>query len=249
MAQHTFPTPDPVELVVKIPSGDVEVVTVEGGESTVLVDGPDRIVEQTHVELVGNRLVVEVRSKGPFGIISSLRDLGQHVHIRARVPACSTAELTTAAAELRLRGRFAALSAKSASGALTVDGEIEGDTEIKTVSGEARLHTVGGDLRVQSVSGGVSALSVAGDVIVKSVSGSVRIASVHKGTFNAQSVSGDIELGVPAGTNLDVDAGSASGELSSEVPLARDAGVLGGGPRLIVRANTVSGDVRVLRSA
>jgi hypothetical protein len=83
---------------------------------------------------------------------------------------------------------------------------------------------------------------------VKSVSGSVRIGSVREGTVDVQSVSGDVELGVPTGTNLDLDAGSASGELSSEVPLS-DTPSGGPGPKLVVRSNTVSGDFRVVRAA
>jgi hypothetical protein len=65
----------------------------------------------------------------------------------------------------------------------------------------------------------------------------------------AQSVSGDIELGVPVGTNLDIDAGSVSGDLASEVPLGSDPGVDStDGPTLVVRGKTVSGDFRVFRA-
>ncbi len=251
MAVHTFHTPHPVELEIKIPAGDIEVETIDGDESTVTVEGSDKLVEQTTVELVGNRLVVELR-KNAFGITISIGDFsfgGSSLRVRARVPHASRTELSTAAADMDLRGRFSALEVKSASGDLSVEGEIEGNAEVKTVSGDVRLPTVGGELRVQSVSGDVSAAYVARDVTAKSVSGDMRIDSIREGRVTAQSVSGDIEVGVAPGTNLDVDAGSVSGDLTSEVALGRDAGNVGDGPMLVVRGKTVSGDFKVFRAA
>ncbi|MGH3000156.1 MAG: DUF4097 family beta strand repeat-containing protein, partial [Gaiellaceae bacterium] len=160
MAVHTFHTPQPVELELKVPAGDIEIETVDGDESTVVVDGSDKLVEQTTVDLVGNRLVVSFRSKGAFGITISIGDFsfgGSRLTIRVRVPHGSRAELSTAAADMELRGRFAALEAKTAAGDLVVDGEIEGDAEVKTVSGDVRFRSVGGDLRMQTVSGDVTA--------------------------------------------------------------------------------------------
>ena len=252
MAVHTFHTPAPVELEVKVPIGEIEVETVDGEESTVVVEGSEKLVEQTNVELVGNRLVVEMRNKGAFGITISIGDFsfgGSQISVRVRVPHGSRTEISTAAADMDLRGRYAALETKSASGDLDVQGEIDGDAEIKTVSGDVRLRSVGGALRVQSVSGDVTATSVHGDVTAKSVSGDVRVESAREGRVTAQSVSGDIEVGVAPGTNLDVDAGSVSGELTSEVALGNDVGAVGEGPTLVVRGKTVSGDFKVFRAA
>ena len=150
---------------------------------------------------------------------------------------------------MELRGSFGSLETKSAAGDLVVDGTVDGSARIKTVSGDVRLRTVGGDLTAQSVSGDVTATSVGGDVSVKSVSGDVRIDSTREGHVTVQSVSGDIEVGVAPGTNLDVDAGSVSGDLISEVALGSDAGAVGDGPMLVVRGKTVSGDFKVFRAA
>ena len=252
MTERTFHTPEPIELDVKIPAGDIEVETIDGDQSSVLLEGPDKLLEQTRVELVGNRLTVEVETKGPFGITIMIGDwsFGRGgLRVRVRVPHGSRPELNSASADMRLRGRFASLKTKTASGDLVLSGEVAEDAEIKTVSGDARLGAVGGSLSVQSVSGDVSAASVGGDVTAKFVSGDLRLDAAREGHVTVQSVSGDIEIGVAPGTNLDVDAGSVSGDLTSEVPLGSDAMTVGDGPTLVVRGKTVSGDFRVFRAA
>jgi DUF4097 and DUF4098 domain-containing protein YvlB len=254
MAEHQFHTPEPVELDVQIPAGDIRVETVDGTESTVSVTGSERLVEQTQVSLEGSRLTIAHKSKKPFGITISIGDFSfgsdRGLQISAKVPHHSRASLSTAAADMKLRGRYRSLETKSASGDLTVTGEIEQDATVKTVSGDVRVDQIGGELKVQSVSGDVVVSSVGGSIETRSVSGDVRFDHVREGTVTVQSVSGDIEVGVAAGTNLDVDAGSVSGDLSSEVPLGSDPGAGNdGGPTLVVRGKTVSGDFRVFRAA
>jgi DUF4097 and DUF4098 domain-containing protein YvlB len=254
MAEHRFTTPEPVELDVQIPAGDIRVETVDGDESYVNVTGSERLVEQTQVTLEGNRLTIAHRSKKPFGITISIGDFSfgsdRGLQITAKVPHRSEVSLSTAAADMKLRGRYRALEVKSASGDLTVTGEVENDAKVKTVSGDVRVDKVGGELKVQSVSGDVVVGSIGGSIETRSVSGDVRFEHVREGTVTIQSVSGDIEVGVAADTNLDVDAGSVSGDLSSEVPLGSEPGALhDGGPSLVLRGKTVSGDFRVFRAA
>ena len=252
MAEHRFHTPEPVDLVVKVPVGEIEVETVDGDESVVTLEGSDKILERTTVELQGSKLVVEYHGKSRHGITISIGDLSWssiELRIRVTVPHGSAANLANAAADMKLRGQFSSLDTKTASGDLVVKGDVAGNADLKTVSGDVDLQTVGGDLDVKSVSGDLRADTVGGSVTVKSVSGDVRVESVSTGTVTVQSVSGDIEVGVAPGTNLDVDAGSVSGDLASEVPLGSDPATGGPGPTVIVRGRTVSGDFKVFRAA
>jgi Toastrack DUF4097 len=253
MAENRFHTPGPVDLDLEIPVGEIQVETIDGDESFVSVTGNEKLVEHTEVRLDGNRLVVALKKK-PFGITISIGDFSfgtNGLNVAVRIPHSSTASLATASADMKLKGRYKTVGVKSASGDVAVTGEIEGDATVKSVSGDVRVGLVGGDLRVQTVSGDVLAGAVGGSVESKTVSGDVHVDSVREGTVTAQSVSGDIELGVAPGTTLDVDAGSVSGDLSSEVPLGSDPGALAveGGPTLVVRGKTVSGDFRVFRAA
>jgi len=252
MAEQRFHTPEPIELEVKIPSGDIDVETIDGDESTIELDGDEKLIELTEVRQEGRRIIVELKGKKPFGITISIGDFSfgsSSLRVRVRIPHSSRVELATASADMKLRGRINMLDVKSASGDLSHFGEIEGDAVVKTVSGDARLERVGGELRVQTVSGDVNASYVGGSVVSKSVSGDVRVDSVREGSVSVQSVSGDIEIGVAPGTKLDVDAGSVSGDLMSEVPLGSDPSTFddGEGPLLVVRGKTVSGDFRVFR--
>lgn len=245
MTEQHFETPRPVRLEVTVPAGDVEVTTVEGTGSTVVLDGPQKRLDQTKVELVGDRLVVAPQRK-TFG--SFLGRFDGSLRVSARVPHGSRVEIVSAAGEATLDGSFAGLETKSASGDVRVTGELDGDATVKSVSGSVRLPRVAGDLNAGTVSGDITAQAVGGSVAAKSVSGAVRVGSVREGKVNVQSVSGDVELGIAPGTNIQVDAGSASGLLSSDIPLSPASGP-SGGPDLVIHGKTVSGDFRIFRAA
>jgi hypothetical protein len=252
MAEYRFDTPAPIELDVQVPIGDIDIETIDGDESFVTVTGGEKALAQMRVELEGSKLIVAMKGKHPFGITISIGDFNfgsGGLHVKAKVPHSSLASITTASADTKLRGRYATLNSKSASGDLVVTGEIEGDVNVKTVSGDVRLGNIGGDLSGTTVSGDVMAGSIGGSAELKSVSGDVRFDSVREGTVTVQSVSGDIDVGVAPGTNLDVDAGSVSGDLTSEVPLGSEPGGVSDGPILVVRGKTISGDFRVFRAA
>jgi hypothetical protein len=240
-----FATPRPVRLEVKIAVAEVDIATVDGDESTVTLEGSPKVLDTTNVELVGDRLVVQQQRKSFTSFFSRFDG---SLHVRAHVPHRSCVEIVTASGSATLDGTFAGLELTSSSGSVLVSGEVDGDTSAKTVSGDVRLPRVVGDVTVRTVSGDLAAESVDGCVSVNSVSGDVRVHSLREGTVTVQNVSGDVEIGIAPGSSIDVDAGSASGELSSEVPLSELPGD-DAGPKVIVRGNTVSGDFRVFRAA
>lgn len=251
MEQH-FHTPWPSELVVNVPVSDVVVETVDGEETVITADGEERLVENLVVEQRGDRVVVELRGRKPRGITVEIGNWvfgGNELRIRARVPHGTAASLAGASADMKLTGRYGSLESKTASGDLVLRGEVERDANIKTVSGDAKLDRVGGNLTVQTVSGDVYVDHAHASVTAKSVSGDLRIRAAYGGEASFTSVSGDVEVGVAAGTNLDVDANSVSGDLSSDVPLGADpSGLHDDGPTLRVRGKTVSGDFKVVRA-
>jgi hypothetical protein len=244
-SEFEFATPEPVRLQIRVPGGDVLVTTVEGENSTITLEGAEKLLEATRVELIGDRLVIEQRRRSVIGLFDRW---GDPIRVTADVPSGSSVELATAAGDAILKGRLGTLVMKSASGNLTATGQVEGDARVELVSGDVRLPRIAGDLTGRTVSGDVEVDAVEGSVSVQSVSGDVRVGSVREGSVNVRSVSGNVELGIASGTSVDVDAGSASGELSSEVPLSETPDATPG-PRVVIRGNTVSGDFRLVRAA
>jgi hypothetical protein len=253
MLEHTFHTPLPLELEVGIPSGDIEVETTEGEESNITVDGDERLLEEVEIRQDGNRVIVGYRGKGKFGFSLSPFMLvfgSSELRVRARIPHGAGVKLKTASADSQLDGNFGALGVSSVSGDLRLHGEIAGAASVKTVSGDAQLERVEGDLTAHTVSGDLRIGPVGGSAEAKTVSGDIRFEAITAGDVRFTSVSGDIEIGIAQGSALDVDAGSTSGDLSSEVPLASEPleGEGDPAPTVVLRGRTVSGDVKVFRA-
>jgi len=252
MLERTFHTPLPLDLEVGIPSGDIEIDTADGEESLVTVDGDERLLEEVEIHQDGNRVIVEYRGKGkiglsiaPFSLVFGNSDL----RVRAKIPHGSGVKIKTASADARLDGRFGPVTVNSVSGDVLADGEI-GDAKIKTVSGDARLERVDGDVSAQTVSGDLRIGPATGSAEAKTVSGDIRFDALTAGDVRFTSISGDVEIGIAAGSALDVDAGSTSGDLSSEVPLGSEplTGEDEVTPTVVLRGRTVSGDVKVIRA-
>jgi Putative adhesin len=254
MIEQTYHTPLPLTLEVSIPSGDIDVDTTAGEETSLSIDGDERLLEHVEVRQDGNRVSVTLRDKNKVGFSFSLGSLvfgDNGLRVRARVPHGASVKVKTASADTEVTGHLRALDVNGVSGDVRVRGEISDDATVKTVSGDVELDRVDGDLSVQTVSGDARVRGIAGSVDAKSVSGDIRLEALTAGEARFSSVSGDIEVGIASGSMLDVDAGSTSGDLSSEVPLATEApvGESASGPTVVLRGRTVSGDVRVYRAS
>ena len=258
-ARHTFSTPSPITLELRVHRGAVHVTAAETTDTTVDIGGPDSEPMRVDLSADGRRLVIEpVRRTGRH-----------HVDVTVRLPAGSTVRIGAAAAEVTVEGTVAEATVSCAAGRVQV-ADVDGRTEVHTASGSARLGTVRGPLQLRSASGAVEVEHVTGacsahsasgeitigaaegDISARSASGSIRVREAHRGTVDLHSTSGSVAVGVRRGTLVWLDVSSTSGRVHSDLEADDTRDPSGGGrsargteAALTLRARTVSGSVSV----
>jgi DUF4097 and DUF4098 domain-containing protein YvlB len=263
MRRETFETPGPLTLDIRVPSGDIDLETVDGTETVVEVSASPQLEEEARIELHPKRdghevsVIIEKRS----GLFSAFRE---EVRVRVTSPPGADVEVSTASADVDARGDFGAAQINTASGDVEfehVGGEAQvnsasGDVKLERVEGSLTVNTASGDLeigrlqgegKVRAASGDISIFEADTSLKVQTASGDVEVESVREGDVVLQTASGDIEIGIKQGSKLWIDAKSMSGETSSELEIG-DAPADGEGPMVEVRATAMSGDIRVKRA-
>ena len=250
--QERFPTPSPITLRLRNPAGSIEVVASESSETT--VDITSRQDDAAVVQLSGDgrTLTIEPRQ----------RRLHRHgIDMVVHLPAGSDLRIHSAAAEVRIRGSVGDVEVDNAAGRVHIE-QAEGAVELGSASGSAKVGRAGGPLSFRSASGSLDVERVGGactartasgslaigladdDVAAHTVSGSVVVREAHRGTVDVESTSGRVAVGVRRGTLAWLDVSSVAGRTSSNLA-AEDAGSVGEGAVLTVRARSVSGSVEV----
>lgn len=250
-------------LVVALVSGHVDIVTHD--------DSPTTRVEISELEGLPLRVTWDGRTlKVMHGKDSdqSLLDALRHIvenfgrnraTVSISMPADTKASVSTVSASAVISGLRRGVSTNTVSGSVTLS-DIEGKVSINTVSGTTECVDLRGDTRLISVSGGVTVQS--SDIQtanLNTVSGDIALDLTNaKATLTSNSVSGDLTVRAPFG-GYAVTANTASGSVVVDgqalgrTATAKAVGANGtlrsGDESLQLRANAVSGNVTVLRSA
>jgi DUF4097 and DUF4098 domain-containing protein YvlB len=269
---HAFDAPGATTVRVEIPAGVLAVETWDAPRVEVEVSaarGDERsaaAAEETRVsaaERAGRSEVVVRAPKRESGRLGITWGRSPELAVGVRCPEGTDLDLVTHGGDLEARGRLGAVSVRSASGDASLEdarslgyttasgdvtaGAVEAALAVKSASGDVDVRSVGGSAAVNTVSGDVRLGETAGPVAVKTISGDVELEAVEREVV-VSSVSGDVEVSAVPGLVLWIDAQSVSGTMTSELdvgdePAARDQ------EAVQLRIRTVSGDVRVARSA
>jgi hypothetical protein len=264
---HEYPAHNPAFLAVEIDSGSVEVAATDTDQISVELSGSG--ADDTLVERDGNRLTVTgPRSRGfsrsrsvhariaaPTGsdLVTKLGSAPATATGTLGVVRIATgsgdvdveevtgnAEVRTGSGDVRVRHIGGEANLKSGSGDITV-GEL---------LGASRLATGSGDIAVRHAEGAVSAKSGSGDVRVQeagpkadlaSATGYLEVHRIATGRADLKNVSGNIRVGIPAGTPVWTDIATGTGRVRSGLePTGAPAD---GQPYVELTARTTTGDV------
>lgn len=273
---QTFQTPGPLYLRLHVPAGEIEIETVDGTQTSVdLValrqdEFTEAALAEARVELRergggGQELRVEIPERGATGRFGFLFSRSPEVLVRIACPHGASIQSKSKSADLEARGRFGDVIIETTSGDVEL-GDVERSARVNSVSGDVRLARVAGSCELNAVSGDLFAdvvlgpanlNTVSGDVVLRdagssananTVSGDIRLEAVETGEVSANSVSGDVHIGVRRGTKVWIDVGSRSGDITSQLDV-QDARPDGGGDIVELRVQTLSGDVQLARAA
>ena len=162
------------------------------------------------------------------------------------------AKVRTASGDIGLDSAGDVIEVQSASGDVRV-GVAGAGGKIQTASGNVNLERAEKSIRIQSASGDVRLGEAFEGASLQSASGDQRIERAAAGDYVLNAVSGDIVVAVTPGALIRFDTGSLSGRVSSDIEVGVDRPVAlegeADGPELLIRAKTVSGDIKVTRAA
>jgi DUF4097 and DUF4098 domain-containing protein YvlB len=162
------------------------------------------------------------------------------------------AEVTTASGTITASDVGSDLHVSTASGNVELTG-IKGNVRASTVSGVIRIAKPGARVEAGNTSGEIEIQGASNDVKAHAISGLVSVQG-NPGAdsyWDLKSVSGGVQLRVPAAANLHLTAEASSGDIRSDIPIVVEeqgkhtlrAHMGSGGGRVDV--HTVSGEIRV----
>lgn len=252
MIHKTFTVDGNPDIEIRIESGRIEILEGEPGVVDVTVDTklPGFIVEQR-----GNSILVSSDKN------ASWLSRGSASVVVETFPG-SDLQIGMASASVTSNVALGKVDIKSASGDIDLN-EVEvltvksasGDLDVESVARGLRFTSASGDLRVADHVGGAVVISTAsGDVHIERADGTIDMTSASGDAYiqlfegrNAyfKAMSGDVDLGIPERTSVEIDVSTLSGKVRlpntdpHREPPER---------QMSVRAKLVSGDFTINRA-
>ena len=210
----TIDLPGVAALKVRVVSGSVAILGSEDAPSLDVASLTGQPLLVTHEAGILTITYEDLQWDGLKGWLHPQR---HSADVTVTVPAGCPTQVGVVNASAIVSGISASISAKSASGDITLDG-VTGNVDAKTVSGDLEARGIDGEVAFNSISGG---LTLAGGVVSRlaatTVSGQVTAdIDLRDGAgLKVTTVSGDVAVRVPASASARVNLKSRSGRVRS----------------------------------
>jgi Putative adhesin len=245
---------DVTALKVRLMAGSVAVLASDDPPSMVVTELRGRPLQVTQE---GGELTISYESLSWEGLLGFLKPPRDSVAVTITVPADCPIQLGVLSASAIVSGLRSGAAVRGMSGDVTLDG-VAGNVAAETMSGEIAARDIDGEVRFRSMSGG---LALAGGQLdrleANTMSGQIAadVTLRAKGDVHVSTMSGDVTLRLPEGSDAQVRLQSTSGAVRTEFESLRAAkapashtvsGNVGAGTGR-VSVSTMSGSVTLLR--
>lgn len=182
----------------------------------------------------------EYRCEGPLGECRLVTDYGD-----IRFDEGGPVQLVTRYGEIHVDRAVGHAELTTVAGDVRVGG-VDGSAAITNNYGETRVGEVTGELRVEGLYGEVRVDRAHAGVAARTAYGSVRIKEVVRGVIDLTTTSGELEVGIRAGTAAWLDVSSTTGRVRNS--LDPHDGPDGFADTVEIRARTSDGDILIRRA-
>lgn len=270
---RSFETHQPVNLYVEIGKGAVSVTAAETTETHVTVKGTD--ADQVSVTFENNDLRVTAprRHGGLFGTEPAYRvevvvPVTSNLATKTGSADVSTegrlgaAQIKTGSGDCQLDTFVAEANIQTGSGDVSVaechaellvqsgSGDVSVGTclqalAVSTGSGDVEVGTTHGPVKIKTGSGDLKVVTANSDVSLATGSGDLSIGTARRGRHSAKGASGDVRIGIPAGTPVWTDITTISGDIRNNLDSV--GAPAEGQDHVELQAHTVSGDITLVQ--
>ncbi|REK23494.1 MAG: hypothetical protein DWQ40_02140 [Actinobacteria bacterium] len=248
--EQSFEIGSDATLDIRIATGKVEIRRGKDGLAVVRARGD---TDNLTVEQRGSTIWISAERRSNW--------VARSIYVTIEVPDGLDVDAGVASADFECEPVVRRLGVNSASGDIrltdcadlsvkTASGDVHGNDaagrlDFVSASGDLHMGGIGGRADISTASGDVRILKASGPVNVSTMSGDVRIEQFEGDDLRAKAMSGNVDVGIPAGTTVDLKATTLSGDIRLPEPAASDPS--SNGLTVSVSARLVSGDLRIRR--
>lgn len=251
-------------IVINETDGNIQVhrgssLAIEEVKNSGFFDDPNNI--NVKVNRSGSTITVNVDSG--TSLFSS-----RSVDFNITVPQDANLQLTTTSGDISVNDTNGAMTLSTVSGNIsTIHDTFTGNASLSATSGDIRStgDTFGGDASLTTISGDVAMNqdTLSGSVKANTTSGNIDFngafasSNASSALYQFHTVSGDVRIGVPSGTNFTVQADTTSGSINaSDFPSiivldtnqgsgSHASGIIGTSSGPSINIGTTSGDITI----